>query len=155
MRLEQSKNHSIQKYMETSSKYCILIGAIWSSLRREDCNFSKHGHMQSSSTTHCLQFALRKRYAWKRRRSIYHKVYLIPRLSRLKANSHSGQQDQQEQDARTSCDHPSGSKSSRGNLVQQRWLQNTWHTPFCSRTAGHKSQRQSQKVDSAVREPSE
>ena len=30
----------------------------------------------------------------------------------LKANSHSGQQDQQEQDARTSCDQPSGSQSS-------------------------------------------
>ena len=31
----------------------------------------------------------------------------------LKANSQSGQKDQQEQDARTSCDHPSASQSSR------------------------------------------
>ena len=43
----------------------------------------------------------------------------------------------------------------QGNLVQQRWLQNTRHTPFSSRTAGHESQRLSQKVDSAVREPPE
>ena len=42
------------------------------------------------------------------------KVFLTPWLPRvvLKPNSHSGQQDQQEQDARSSCDHPSGSKSS-------------------------------------------
>ena len=61
--------------------------------------------MQSSSTKHCLRFPLRK---W------YHKVYFTPRSPRvvLKPNSHSGQQDQQEQEARTSCDHPSGSKGS-------------------------------------------
>ena len=29
---------------------------------REICNFTRHGHMQSFSTTHCLQLALRKRY---------------------------------------------------------------------------------------------
>ena len=41
-------------------------------------------------------------------------VFLTPRLPRvvLKPNSHSGQQDQQEQDASTSCDQPSGSKRS-------------------------------------------
>ena len=46
---------------------------------------------------------------------LYHKVYQSPRLPRvvLKPNSHSGQQDQREQDARTSHDQPSGSKSSR------------------------------------------
>ena len=29
----------------------------------------------------------------------------------------------------------------QGNLVRQLWLQNTWHTPFSSRTIGHESQR--------------
>ena len=41
----------------------------------------------------------------------------------------------------------------RWNLEQHRWLQNSWHTPFYSRTAGYKSQRQGQADDSAVREP--
>ena len=50
----------------------------------------------------------------KTKEELYHTVYQSPRLPRvvLKPNSHSGQQDQLEQDARTSCDHPSGSKSS-------------------------------------------
>ena len=30
---------------------------------REDCNFTKQGHMQLFSTTHCPPFASRKRYA--------------------------------------------------------------------------------------------
>ena len=30
--------------------------------RRGDCNFTKRGHTQSFSTSHCLQLALRKRY---------------------------------------------------------------------------------------------
>ena len=51
----------------------------------------------------------------KTKEELYQKVYLTPRLPRvvLRANSHSGQQDQQEKDARTSCDQPSGSQSSR------------------------------------------
>ena len=45
-----------------------------------------------------------------------HEVYQLPQLPRviLKPNSQSGQQDQQEQDARTSCDHPSASERSYG-----------------------------------------
>ena len=35
--------------------------AIWRLPKREVCNFTKHGHMQSFSTTHYLQLALRKR----------------------------------------------------------------------------------------------
>ena len=45
------------------------FGEIWSSLKRKACNFTKHGHMQSFSTTHNLRLALRKRYVWKHRRS--------------------------------------------------------------------------------------
>ena len=65
---------------------------------------------------------------------VYQKVRLTPKLPRvvLKPNSHSGQQDQQEQDARTSCDHPSGSKSFGETWCKKRWLQNTGHTPCAS-----------------------
>ena len=54
MRLVSSKNRAIQ-----------YVGAIWSSLNKEDCNFIKQGQTQLSSTTHCLQSSLRKWYAWK------------------------------------------------------------------------------------------
>ena len=43
----------------------LYIGEIWSSLRRKDCNFTKHGHIQSFSTTHCLRFVLTKWYTWR------------------------------------------------------------------------------------------
>ena len=36
---------------------------------------------------------------------------------------------------------------------RSRWLQNSWHTPFDSRTAGYKSPKQGQEVDRKVREP--
>ena len=68
IRLRQAKDRTIQKYLETSSNIR-YIGAIWSSLRREDCNFIKQDHTQSFSTTHYLRFVLRKRYAWRLRRS--------------------------------------------------------------------------------------
>ena len=62
MRLEQSKNHSIQKYLETSSKYGILMQLEARSEERIAI-LSNTVHVQSFSTTHCLQFASRKRYA--------------------------------------------------------------------------------------------
>ena len=55
-RLDETKDRAIQKYLETPS------GAIWSSLKRKTCNFTKHVHMQSFSTTHYLRLLLRKRY---------------------------------------------------------------------------------------------
>ena len=57
-----------KKYLETPST-TVYFGAIYSSLRREDHNFTKHGDMQLFSKTHSPPFALRKRYARKRRRS--------------------------------------------------------------------------------------
>ena len=79
---------------------------------------------------------------------------LTPRLPRvvLRANSHSGQQGQREQNARTVCDQTSESKSSRGNLEQHHRLQNSWHTPFYSRTAGYKSHRMAE-LDYLFSEP--
>ena len=52
-----------KKYLETSSNTVYRCNLKLAQLRREDCNFTKHGHMQSFSITHCLQFALRKQYA--------------------------------------------------------------------------------------------
>ena len=47
----------------------LYFGAIWSSLKRKACNFTKLGHMQSFSTTHHLPLALRMRYVWRHRMS--------------------------------------------------------------------------------------
>ena len=56
---------------------------------------------------------IEKAVCMKTKEEPFHKENLTPRLRRVvvKANSHSGQQDQQDQDARTSCDQPSGSQS--------------------------------------------
>ena len=62
-KLHAIKDRAIQEYLETPSTYHILV--LFEV--RSTCNFTKHGHMQSS--THCLQLALRKRYVWKLRRS--------------------------------------------------------------------------------------
>ena len=43
------------------------VGAIWSSLNKEDCIFIKQDQTQLFSTTHCLQSSLRKRHAWRPR----------------------------------------------------------------------------------------
>ena len=68
--------------------------------------------MQTFSTTHNLQLVLRKRYM-KTQEQFYQKVRLTPRLPRvvLKSNSQCGQQDLRGQDARSSWDPPSDSKS--------------------------------------------
>ena len=70
-------------------------------------------------------FCIEKAVCTKTKEELYHKICSTPRLQRvvLKANSHSGQQDQREQDARTSCDQPSEPKSSRkswNNTVDNR-----------------------------------
>ena len=38
-------------------------GAVYCPLKKEDCNFTKQGPIQSCSMTRCLQSSLRKRYA--------------------------------------------------------------------------------------------
>ena len=67
-RLDKAKDRSIQKNLETSSTTA-YFGAIYSSLRREDCNLPNTVTCNRSQKHTCLQFALRKQYAWKRRRS--------------------------------------------------------------------------------------
>ena len=64
-------------------------------------------------------------------------------------------QDQLDQEARTSSDHQGASGSCGKKPQQQRRLLNTRRTSFCSPTTGHESQRNGQKVDSAVRESPE
>ena len=51
--------------------------AIWSSLKRKACNFTKHDHMQSFSTTHYLQLPL------KTQDELYQKVRLTPIVPRV------------------------------------------------------------------------
>ena len=89
--------------------------AIWSSLKRKTCNFTKHDHMQSFPTTRHLQLALRKWHA-RRRRMSFTKRYAQLREYRglvfLKSNSQHGQQDPQSRDARwLSWDPSSASKT--------------------------------------------
>ena len=112
MRPEQSKNHSTQKILGNLIKivYC--------------CNLKlaqKRGLQFYQTRSHAivlyntlLAVCIEKLVCVKTKEELYHKVYLTPGLPRvvLKANSHNGQQDQQEQDARTSCDRPSGSQGS-------------------------------------------
>ena len=62
LRFIRSKNRALQKYLETTSRYSILVQSIYP-LKNEDCNFTKKGPMRSSSRTHCLQSSLRTRYA--------------------------------------------------------------------------------------------
>ena len=57
----ETKDRAIQEYLETPSKYSILVQFEARSRERPPI-FTRHGHMQSFSTTHCLQLALRKRY---------------------------------------------------------------------------------------------
>ena len=83
-----------------------FVGAIWSSPNRKACNFTRLGHMQSFSTTHCLQLALTQD-------ELFQKVRLTPRVPRVvrKWNSQYGPQDPQSQEARSSWDPSSASKS--------------------------------------------
>ena len=88
--------------------------------------FTKHYHMQSFSTSHYLLLALRA-VSMRTQEELYQKVRLTPRLPRvvLKSNSQCGQQDLRSQDARSSWDPPSGSKSygeTRNNAVDFRIL---------------------------------
>ena len=104
-RTSQGSLHTKKNWRQNQTHKIVTIS---NSLRREDCNFVNNDHMQSSSATHCQRFALSKRYAWRRRK--VPQSFSVAKC--LKAKSQSGQQDQQEQDARTSCHHPSALQSS-------------------------------------------
>ena len=66
---DPNTNAELQRnLLRASSKYSLLVQF---KVRSEEriAIFIKHDHMQSFSTTHCLRFVLRKRYAWRLRRS--------------------------------------------------------------------------------------
>ena len=109
----QAKDRSIQKNLETSSKQSVLV-QLKVAQKKGLQFYQTRSHAIVLHKT-LLAMRIEKVVCMKTKEELYHKVYQSPRLPRvvLKANSQSGQQDQQEEDARTSCDHPSASQSSR------------------------------------------
>ena len=55
-------------HTESTWTLCQNTNSLW-----KDCNFVKHGHMQLSSTTHCLLFE--RTVCMKTKETLYHKVY--------------------------------------------------------------------------------
>ena len=112
MRLDQAKDRSIQKYLESSSKYGILVQC-------KDRSGERIANLPNTNTCNRslrhTAVCIEKAENMKTKEELHLKVRLTPRLQRvvLKANSHSGQQDQRDQDARSSWDPPSESKSYR------------------------------------------
>ena len=154
MRLEQSKGHSIQKYLDTSSKYGFLVQfearskeriailpntvtcsrSLRHTARRlpweSDTHENEGGALPKSAlnskiATCCTQTEFKNRSTRSTRAGCKNILWPTKRIAELRWN------------------------------LQQHWLQNSRHTPFCSLTAGQNSQRRSQKNDSAVREPPE
>ena len=138
------------KCLQNTVCWCILKLA-----QEKDLQFYQTRHMQSFSTTHYLQLAQGKAECMKTQEELYPKVRLTPREPRivLKSNSQFGQQDLQNQDARSSLEPSSDSKKLRRNLKQHRGPQNIWSTSFCSRAAEYSTRERSQEVDREVREP--
>ena len=79
--------------------------------------------MQSFSTTHNLQLALRKRYVWKLRTSSTKRFAWLQECHGLysKSNSQYGEQDARSQEARSSWD-PSSDSKSYGKLAATSWI---------------------------------
>ena len=100
------------------------FGAVWSSLKRKACNFTKRGHMQS--------------FLYK----LYQKVRLTPRVPRVvpKSNSQYGQQDPQNR--KIILGTIKRFEKLRWNQYQHRGIQSIWSTSFCSRAAGYNTREQ-------------
>ena len=96
------------KYLETSSTHSVLVQL---KTRSEEMI----AILPNTITRDRSLTRTEKAVCMKTKEELYQKVYRSPRLPRvvLEANSQSGQLDQQEQDARTSCNHPSASQSFR------------------------------------------
>ena len=123
----------------------------WCNLKlaqKRGLQFYQHDHTQSFSATHHLRFVSRKRYAWRQTRRYTSKYvslqdFLILCWNRIrKVDDRINLIKNQE--------NPIG--KFWWNPQQQHRQQNTRHTSFYSLTTGHESQRNSQTVDSAVRE---
>ena len=62
LRSDKTKDHDIQEFLETLFSKCSILVQLGACPRERSANFTKLGHMQWFSTTHCWQLALRKRY---------------------------------------------------------------------------------------------
>ena len=124
MRLDQAKDRSIQKYLENPLQNEVY----WCNLKLAQ----ERGLQFYQTRSHAIVLyntlpavCIEKAVCMKTQEELYQKVRLAPRVPRvvLKANSHSGQQHQRDQDARSSWDPPSESKSYRetwNNAVDYR-----------------------------------
>ena len=102
MRLDKTKDRSIQKILGNLFK----IRYIWCNLKLAQ----ERGLQFYQTQSHAIVLyntlpavCIEKAVCMKTKEELYHKICLTPRLPRvvLKANSHSGQQNQREHDART------------------------------------------------------
>ena len=134
-----------KKYLETSVYGCNLKLAQQRGLQ----------FYQTRSQNTLPAVCIEKAVCMKTKEELCHKICLTPRLPRvvLKAKSRSGQQDQREQDARTSWEPSSDSKSSR-----ETWNRSVDYRILgipCSTVEQQDTIRKDkgQEVDWAVREP--
>ena len=147
-RLDETKDRSFQEYLGTPSTYDILLQF------EARSNFTKHSHMQSFSTTHCPPYAVRKRM-YENEGGAPPKGTLNYKIATGCTRSEFAQRSTRSTRARRKIilGPTQRIEELQGNLEQRRWLQNSWHTPFDSRTAEYKSPKQGQEVDRKVREP--
>ena len=108
MRLGQAKDRTIEKYLETSSKYSVLVQFKARSVERIAILSTTITRNRSQHTLPAI--CIEKAVCMKTH------VYQSPRLPRviLKPNSQSGQQDQPDEEARKSSDHQSAWERSYG-----------------------------------------
>ena len=111
MRSDETKDRAIQEYLETPSKY-----GIWCNLKlAQEKGLQFYQTRSHAVVLYNTLFAacIEKAVCMKTQDELYQKVRLTPRVPRLvlKSNSQCGQQDLQSQDARSSWEPSSDSKS--------------------------------------------
>ena len=108
-RSDETKDRAIQEYLETNSKYSMLV--LFEARSRERLAILPTCSRSPQHTTCSLH--LRKAVCMKTQDELCQKVRLTPRLPRvvLRSNSQCGQQDLRSQEARSSWEPSSDSKS--------------------------------------------
>ena len=112
MRSDELKDRAIQEYLENRSKYCILVQ--FEARPRERSAFLLNTRSHAVVLYNTLFAAcVEKAVCMNTTDELHQKVRLTPRVPRvvLKSNSQYGQQDPQNQDARSSLEPLSDSKS--------------------------------------------
>ena len=117
MRSYETKDRAIHEYSETLSKIQ-YVGAIWSSLKRKGLQFYQTRSHAVVLYNTLFAACIEKVVCMKTQEELYQKVRLTQRVPRVvpKSNSQYGQQDLRSQDARSSWEPSSDSKSYRRNL---------------------------------------